>query len=90
MRAESMATLPPPMTATCLADLDRRVEVREAVGLHQIDARQELVGRVDAVEVLARDVQEHGQAGAGADEDGVEALARSSSTLTDLPITALS
>ena len=42
------------------------------VGLHQVDAGEELVGGVDALQVLAGDVHEHGQAGAGADEHGLE------------------
>ena len=42
------------------------------LGAHQVDAGEVLVGRVDALEVLAGDVQEHRQAGAVGDEDGVE------------------
>ena len=44
------------------------------VGAHQVDAGEVLVGGVDAVEVLAGDVQEDRQAGAVGDEDGVEAF----------------
>ena len=87
VRAESMATLPPPMVATRLPTGNRRVVLREAVGLHQVGARQVLVGRVDAVQVLAGNVQEPGQAGAGAQEDGVDTPARSSSTVAVLPTT---
>ena len=43
------------------------------VGLHQIDAGQELVGGVHALEGLARDAHEAGQASAGADEHGLVA-----------------
>ncbi len=38
---------------------------------HQVDPSEVLVGRVDALEVLARDVHEHRQAGADRQEDGV-------------------
>ena len=51
----------------------RRVVVR-VVSAHQVIARQELIGRIDAVEVLAGDAHETRQTGARADEDGVEAL----------------
>ena len=44
------------------------------VGLHQVDAGEELVGGVHTLEVLAGDVHEHGQARAGTDEHGLEAL----------------
>ena len=44
------------------------------IGAHQVDAGQVLVGRVDALEVLAGDAQEDRQAGPVGDEDGVEAL----------------
>ena len=43
-------------------------------GAHQVDPGEVLVGGVDALEVLARDVHEHRQAGADGDEDGVEPL----------------
>ena len=56
------------------ADLDRRRVFRELVGLHEIAAREEFIGRVDAVEALARNALEARQAGARADEDGVKAL----------------
>ena len=36
--------------------------------MHEIDARQEFVSRVDAVEVLTRNAHELRQAGAGADK----------------------
>ena len=55
------------------ADMDRRV-VPCVVGVHQVGARQELVGRDHAVEVLARDAHEPGQSGARADEDRLVAL----------------
>ena len=45
-----------------------------AVGLHQVDTGQELVGGIDALQVLAGDVHEHGQARAGADEHGLKAV----------------
>ena len=45
-----------------------------AVGLHQVDAGQVLVGGVDAQQALAGDPEEAGQAGAGAQEDGLVAL----------------
>ena len=57
---------------------DRLVVTRGIVGAHQVDAGQELVGRVDAVEVLAGDAQELGQARAGGHEHGVDSLPRSS------------
>ncbi len=44
------------------------------IGAHEIDAGEELVGGVDAVEVLAGNAEEDGQAGAGGDEDRVEVL----------------
>ena len=46
----------------------RRVGFGELVALHQIDTRQKLVGRVDAVEVLARDSHEARKPRARADE----------------------
>ena len=52
------------------------VRLREGVGLHQVDAGQKLVGRVDAVEVLAGDALEARQARAGADEHGLVALVK--------------
>ena len=44
------------------------------VGLHQVGAGEQLVGGIDAHQVLAGDVQELGQACAGANEDGLVAL----------------
>ena len=44
------------------------------VGLHQIDAGEELVGGVYAPVVDAGDVHEHGQPRTGADEHGLETL----------------
>ncbi len=46
----------------------------KAVRAHQVRAREVLVGGVDAVGVLARDVDEIGEARARRDVDGVEAL----------------
>ncbi|MNW57551.1 hypothetical protein D3C74_353670 [compost metagenome] len=43
--------------------------VRIAVGAHQVDARQELVRRVHAVQVLAVDSREAGKSCVAADED---------------------
>ncbi len=68
--------------------LQRRVVGGEAEAAHQIAAGQVLVGRVDAVEVLAGDLEEPGQPGAGADEDGVERpRSRAQSTVRVLPTT---
>ena len=69
-----MATLPPPTTATVLRHPYRRVIFGEQVGLHQVGAREELVCRVNAVQVLARYIEEVGESGARADEDGVVAF----------------
>ena len=46
VRRQSMATLPQPTTATRAPDDHRRVVVGEVVGLHEVDAGQELVGGV--------------------------------------------
>ena len=51
-----------------------RGEIVRTESLHQVVAGQELVGGEDAVGVLARDAHEAGQAGAGADEHGLEAF----------------
>ena len=56
-----------------LAQRDRRVEVRELVAAHQVDAGQELVGRIDLAGEFARDAEEGRRAGAGADEHRVVA-----------------
>ena len=56
-----------------LAHGDGRVLEGELVAAHQVDASQELVGAVDLPGLLARDAEEHREAGAGADEDGVVA-----------------
>ena len=45
-----------------------------AEALHQVDTGQILVGGENAHQALAGDAGEHGQAGAGADEDGLELL----------------
>src|SRR5699024_10719822 len=45
-----------------------------AVGLHQVGAGQELVGGVDALQAFAGDAHKAGQAGAGADKDGLVAV----------------
>jgi hypothetical protein len=58
-----MAVLPAPMTA-----LYRRVGFRELIRPHEVDAGQELVRGVHAVEVLARNSKELRQPGAGAHE----------------------
>jgi hypothetical protein len=60
--------------APAAAVVDRRVEVLRVPGAHQVDAGEKLVGRVDAPQVFAGDVHEPGEAGAGGDEDGVEAF----------------
>ena len=52
---------------------DGRVAVL-AVGLHQVDTGQELVGGIDALQVLAGDIHEHGQARAGTDEHRLKAV----------------
>ena len=57
-----------------VAAQDGRVLLGEAVRAHEVGARQVLVGRVDAVQVLAGDVDEVGEAGAGRDVDRVESL----------------
>ena len=44
------------------------------ISLHQVDTGQELVGGVNAAEVLAGDVHEHRKTCAGADEHGLEAV----------------
>src|ERR1700675_1316912 len=44
------------------------------VRVHEIDAREEFVGGVDAIEVLARNSHELRQTGAGANEDSVKAF----------------
>lgn len=63
-----MATLPPADDHGALGMLDRRIHPF-AVSLHQIAARQKFIGRIDALQVLARHVHEVRQAGAAADED---------------------
>ena len=57
-----------------LADAYRGV-VGIVVCVHEVGARQHLVGREDAVEVFTLDAHEAGEPGAGADEDGVVAFA---------------
>ena len=56
-----------------LPERDRRVEVGEAVTAHQVDAREEFVGRIHLAGEFARDAEERRRAGAGADEHRVEA-----------------
>src|ERR1022692_1280212 len=56
-----------------LRPVNGRVVLGERVRVHQVDTGEELVGRVDALEVLAGDVHEDGRASAGADEDRREA-----------------
>ena len=46
------------------------------VGLHQVDAGQVLIGRVNAVVVLARYAHEGGQTGARADKNGLVAVGK--------------
>ncbi len=53
--------------------LYRRIVV-VAIGLHEVDTGEVLVGGVDAEQVLARDIHELGQTGAGADEHGLIAI----------------
>jgi len=45
------------------------VVLGERVGVHQVDAREELVGRVDTLQVFPGNVHEDGRARAGPDED---------------------
>jgi hypothetical protein len=52
--------------------LQRGVVVREVAGLHQVAARQQLVGREHAVQVLARNAHEARIACTGTDEHRVE------------------
>ena len=57
-----------------LAVLGGGVVLGEAVGLHEVHAREVLVGKEDVGEVLTGDVEELGQARARGDVDGVKAL----------------
>ena len=57
-----------------MSPLNRCIILGKQVGFHQVCPGQELVSRVDAVEVLARDIQKHGQACTGAHEDGIIAV----------------
>ena len=66
-RAASIATLPAPTTQTLWKCFYRRIVII-AVSLHEVYTGKKLVCRVNAEEVLAGDVQELGQACAGADE----------------------
>ena len=56
------------------AVVERLVVLVRLVGAHQVHARQKLVGRVDAVEVLAGDAEKLRQSGAGGDENRVVVL----------------
>ena len=56
-----------------LVVLDRRVVIF-AVSLHEVDTGQELVGGVNAEQVLARNAEEAGQTRAGAEEHGLKAF----------------
>ena len=56
------------------AVVDRLVELRKAIGAHQVGAGEKFVGRVDAVEVLAGHAEKYGQARAGGDKDCVVAF----------------
>jgi hypothetical protein len=58
-----------------LSHAHRRVVDRLLVAAHQVHARQEFVGREDAVVCLAGDAHELGRSRAGADEDRVVAHA---------------
>ncbi len=55
-----------------LARLQWRVEIRIVAGAHQVAARQELVGRQDAVQRFARNAHEARVPGTGADEHRME------------------
>ena len=44
------------------------------IGLHQVDTGQELIGGIHALQVLAGNMHEHGQTGAGADKHSLEAV----------------
>ena len=55
-------------------DRDRRVHLRELIGLHQVGPGQVFVGRQYTDQVLAGNVHKAGQSGADADVDGVVAL----------------
>jgi len=57
-----------------LAPGDGCVALAELIGPHEVGAGEELVGRVDAQQVLSRDAHEGREACAGADEYRVEAL----------------
>ena len=50
------------------------VVLGELVGVHQVDAGQEFVGRIDAIEVFAGNAHELRKPGAGADKDRVVAF----------------
>ena len=54
-RTPSIAVSPAPITAAFLGRSTGVSYVGEGVRVHEVDAREELVGRVDALEVLARD-----------------------------------
>ena len=56
-----------------LPDVDRRIVTR-VVGVHQIGARKEFVGRDHPVQVLAPDPHKTRQTGTRTDEHGVESL----------------
>ena len=55
------------------AERKRRVVVREFLRPHQVAAGQQFVGGKHAIERIARDTEHRRIAGAGADEDGIEA-----------------
>src|SRR5690349_19839273 len=48
------------------------VELGETIRSHEVHTSKKLVGRVDAVEVLTRNIQEARQASARGDEDGIK------------------
>src|SRR6185369_11352625 len=55
-----------------LANSDRRVILGELVTLHQIDASQEFVCRIDSCKVFTWQVQEIRQPSSGCQEDRIE------------------
>ena len=65
--------VPPAYDNDAVAGIDRGV-VLLVVGVHEVGAGQEFIGRNHAVQVLAGNAHKPGQPGAGADEYGFEAL----------------
>src|SRR6185437_17047913 len=56
------------------AVVHRRVAGSRLVGAHQVHAREEFIGGVDAIEVFAGNTEKARQAGAGGNEDRVKVL----------------